>query len=63
MRAMTRLGYDNTAMARGGTNRSNTGPVANEYFAHWRADPAKTSADAFLEAHTSEVKEAVGRPR
>ena len=63
MQAMTRLGYENTATARGGTNRSNTGPVANEYFARWRADRAKISADAFLVAHMSEIKEAVERPR
>ena len=61
--AMTQLGYEDSAMARGGTNRSNSGPVAVEYMRRWRSDPGKPKAGEFIQAHLSEIAEAVAQPR
>jgi hypothetical protein len=58
-RTMTAMGMPDTEAARGGTNASNSGPVANAYFARWRSDPAKSSADSFIEAHWDEIAAAV----
>jgi hypothetical protein len=61
--AMTKLGYPDTAMDRGGTNRSNTGPVATTYFTRWRSESKGTSPEAFIDAHLDEIRQAVALPR